>query len=54
MIYETKQKAIDAFNSQPFTLACRLRHEIVPIYARNLLGEKTDPKPIGYGYRLKK
>ena len=53
MTYKTKQQAIDALNSQPFTLACRARHEIVPVYARNLLGEKTSPKPIGYGYRLK-
>lgn len=53
MTYKTKQQAIDALNSQPFNLACRARHEIVPVYARNLLGEKTSPKPIGYGYRLK-
>jgi hypothetical protein len=54
MTYKTKKQAIDAFNSQPFTLACRARHEIVPVYATNLLGEKTSPKPIGYCYRLRK
>ena len=54
MIYKTKKQAIDALNSEPFTLACRARHEIVPVYARNLLGEKIHDKPIGYGYRLKK
>jgi outer membrane lipoprotein-sorting protein len=51
-VYKTKQQAQDALNSQPFTLLCRLRHSIVPVYERNLLGEKTSPKPIGYGYRL--
>ena len=51
-IYKTRQRAIDALNSQPFTLACRARHKIVPVYARNFLGEKIDPKPIGYSYRL--
>ena len=54
MIYKTKKQATDALNSQPFTLDCRARHEIVPVYARNLLGEKIHDKPIGYGYRLKK
>ena len=52
MIYKTKQKAIDALNSQPFTLACRARHKIVPCYRRNLLGEILDTKPIGYAYVL--
>jgi hypothetical protein len=51
-IYKTKEQARDALNSQPFTLLCRLRHSIVPVYKRNLLGEKTSPRPIGYGYRL--
>jgi hypothetical protein len=54
MIYKTRQQAIDALSSQPFTLSCRARHIVVPVYERNLLGEKTSPKPIGYGYRLKK
>jgi len=54
MIYKTRQQAIDALNSQPFTLSCRARHVVVPVYERNLLGEKTSLKPIGYGYRLKK
>lgn len=54
MIYKTRQKAIDALNAQPFTLKCRARHEIVAVYARNLLDEKIDSKPIGYGYRLKR
>jgi hypothetical protein len=52
-VYKTKQKAIDALNTQPFTIECRARHEIVPVYQRNLLGEINQPKPIGYGYRLK-
>jgi hypothetical protein len=25
----------------------------VPVYERNLLGEKVSDKPIGYAYRLK-
>ena len=53
MIYKTKTAARDALNSQPFTLDCRARHEIVPVYKRNLLGEIESPQPIGYGYRLK-
>lgn len=53
MIYKTAAAARDALNSQPFTLACRARHEIVPVYKRNLLGEIESPQPIGYGYRLK-
>ena len=52
-VYKTKQQARDALNTQPFTLACRNRHEIVPVYARNLLGEIENPRPIGYAYRLK-
>jgi hypothetical protein len=52
-IFKTKRQAIDALNNQPFTLACRARHEIVPVYKRNLLGEKELEKPIGFGYRLK-
>jgi hypothetical protein len=52
-VYKTKTQAIDALNSQPFTIACKARHEIVPVYKRNLLGEKESAKPIGYGYRLK-
>lgn len=53
MIYKTRMQAINALNSQPFTMACKLRHIIVPCYARNLLGEKINPKPIGYAYRLR-
>lgn len=53
MICKTRKQAMDMLNQQPFTLACRARHIIVPCYARNLLGEKTSPKPIGYAYRLK-
>lgn len=53
MICKTRKQAVDMLNQQPFTLACRARHIIVPCYARNLLGEKTSPKPIGYAYRLK-
>lgn len=53
MIYKTKKQAQTALYSQPFTLTGRARHEIVPVYTRNLLGEKTHDKPIGYGYRLK-
>jgi hypothetical protein len=52
-IFKTKRQATDALNNQPFTLACRARHEIVPVYKRNLLGEKESEKPIGFGYRLK-
>ncbi len=52
-VYKTKRQAIDALNSQPFTIECRARHEIVPVYQRNILGEKESEKPIGYGYRLK-
>lgn len=52
-IFKTKKQAINALNNQPFTIACRLRHEIVPVYKRNLLGEKESEKPIGFGYRLK-
>lgn len=52
-MYPTKQQARDALNQQPFTLECRARHIVVPCFERNLLGEVTNPKPIGYGYRLK-
>jgi hypothetical protein len=52
-IFKTKRQAIDALNNQPFTVDCRSRHEIVPVYKRNLLGEKESEKPIGFGYRLK-
>lgn len=53
MTYPTKQAARDALNSQPFTAQCRARHVVVPVYERNLLGEKIKPQPIGYSYRLK-
>jgi len=53
MVFKTRQQAHDALNQQPFTAACRARHIIVPVFARNLLGEKTSEKPIGYGYRLR-
>jgi hypothetical protein len=53
MVFKTKNKAIEALNNQPFTVNCRARHEIVPVYKRNLLGEIESTKPIGYGYRLK-
>lgn len=52
-VYPSIQAARDALNSQPFTLQCRARHEIVPVFERNLLGEKIHPRPIGYCYRLK-
>lgn len=52
MVHKTKQQAIDALNSQPFTLACRARHVIVPVYQRNILGEKESDKPVGYCYKL--
>lgn len=53
MIYKTRQQAREALCGQPFTLECRARHIVVPCYARNLLGEKVSPKPIGYSYRLR-
>ena len=52
MIYKTRKHAQDALESQPFTLACRARHIVVPCYARNLLGEKIHNRPIGYCYKL--
>ena len=51
--YPTKAAARDALNGEPFTLKGRARHEIVPVYERNLLGEITNPRPVGYGYRLR-
>lgn len=51
--YRTKAAAREALNAQPFTTACRARHELAPIYDRNLLGEIVNPRPIGYGYRLR-
>jgi hypothetical protein len=53
VIHKTKRAATDALNNQPFTAECRARHIVVPIFERNLLGEKTKARPIGYGYRLK-
>lgn len=52
-VYPSQKVAREMLNLQPFTLECRARHEIVPVYARNLLGEKTSASPIGYAYRLK-
>jgi hypothetical protein len=52
-VYRSARIARDMLNQQPFTLECRARHEIVPVFERNLLGEKVGSKPIGYGYRLK-
>lgn len=52
-VYPSRHVAREMLNQQPFTIKCRARHEIVPVYARNLLGEKTSDKPIGYAYRLK-
>ena len=52
-VYPSIAKARDALNEQPFTLECRARHEIVPVFDRDLLGEKVSEKPIGFGYRLK-
>lgn len=53
MIYKTKKEAINALFSQPIKIECRSRYEIVSIFNRNLLGEKINNKPIGYGYRIK-
>ena len=52
-VYQTRTIARDMLNQQPFTQACRARHIIVPVYDRNLLGEKVSEKPIGYAYRLR-
>lgn len=51
-VYPSKKKAREMLNQQPFTAACRARHEIAPVYERNLLGEKISDRPVGYCYRL--
>lgn len=51
-VYPSKRKAREMLNQQPFTAACRARHEIIPVYERNLLGEKISDRPVGYSYRL--
>jgi hypothetical protein len=53
MVHPTRQAASEALHNQPFTAQCRDRHVVVPVYARNLLGEKIKARPIGYAYRLK-
>lgn len=53
-MYPTKKAATDALNGQPFTLSCRARHIVVPVYERDILGNRTQRKaPIGWGYRLR-
>ena len=59
-MWTTRQEAKDNLEQQPFTLACRARHIIVPCYARNLLGETNPPilgnrfpPVIGWSYRLR-
>jgi len=51
-VWATKSMAKSALNQQPFTAACRARHEVVPVYETNLLGERTSQWPLGWGYRL--
>ena len=52
-IYPSRKVARDMLYQQPFTQRCRDRHEIVPVFDRNLLGEKLSELPIGWTYRLK-
>jgi hypothetical protein len=51
-VYPNRRAARDGLETQPFTLACRARHVIVPVYERNLIGEKTRARPIGYAWKL--
>lgn len=52
-VYKTKKQAKEMLEQQPLTLAYRARHIIVPVYKRDLLGDKLSDTPIGYGYRLR-
>lgn len=52
-VWATQQQARDVLNQQPFTKALRARHVVVPVFERNLLGEKVSERPIGWCYRLR-
>lgn len=52
-VWKTKRMANEALKQQPFTIECRARHIVVPVYERNVLGEKVSEKPIGYCFRLR-